>query len=376
MTDDPSQDPNSPHPAGSRPATYQAEAASSGGRSVTPQGSPPVYVVQKGSWLGGYINWFGWMLAGICLIAMMGLYQARTDYFDNSGGIQEKYHSLSKTAANKIAVIQATGVIMSGDGFVKKQIDRIRDDDKVKGIVLRVDSPGGTVYGSDFMYHHLVKLREELKVPMVVSMGSTAASGGYYIAMAVGDQEQVIYAEPMTTTGSIGVIIPHYNVSGLMEKLDVEEDSIATHPRKNMLSMTQPMTDDDREVIGKYIGHAFDRFKDIIKSGRPNFKSDPDALDVLATGEVFTAKQALDSGLIDEIGFIEDAIDRTVELAGLDKKKTRVVTYTQPVSLADVLTFAKAREPDMISQLAQVSSAKAWYLSTPVLPTVLGATKD
>ena len=80
--------------------------------------------------------------------------------------------------------------------------------------------------------------------------------------------------------------------------------------------------------------------------------------------------------LIDEIGFIEDAIDRTVELAGLDKKKTRVVTYTQPVSLADVLTFAKAREPDMISQLAQVSSAKAWYLSTPVLPTVLGATKD
>lgn len=376
MTDDASQDPNQPKPTGSRPATYQAESASSGGRAGVTQGSTPVYVVQKGSWLGGYINWFGWMLAGICFIALMGLYQARSDYFDNTGGIQEKYHSLSKTAADKIAVIKATGVIMSGDGFVKKQIDRIRDDDSVKGIVLRVDSPGGTVYGSDFMYHHLVKLREERQIPMVVSMGSTAASGGYYIAMAVGDQERTIYAEPMTTTGSIGVIIPHYNVSGLMEKLDIEEDSIATHPRKNMLSMTQPMTDDDREVIGKYIGHAFDRFKEIIKSGRPKFQADPESLNVLATGEVFTAKQALDSGLIDEIGFVEDAIDRTVELAGLDKKKTRVVTYTQPVSLVEMLTFAKSREPDMISQLAQVSNAQAWYLSTPILPTILGAEQD
>lgn len=309
-------------------------------------------------------------------MAIMGLYASKKEYFNDSGGIKEKYHSLSKTNSdNKIAVINASGVIMTGDGFVKTQIDQVRKDENVKGIILRVDSPGGTVYGSDFMYHHLVKLREERNLPMVVSMGSMAASGGYYIAMAVGDQEKCIFAEPMTTTGSIGVIIPHYNVAGLMEKLDVVDDSIATHPRKDMLSMTKTMTEDDREVIGKYIGHAFDRFKEVIQSGRPKFAADSKALDVLATGEVFTAKQAKESGLVDEVGFIEDAIERVMEMAGLTEETTRVVEYTRPATLMDALSFVEAPKTNMLSELLELSTPRAYYLATP-LPSIMSAKSE
>ena len=109
---------------------------------------------------------------------------------------------------------------MGEESFAKKQIDQVRDDNHVKAVVLRVDSPGGTVTGSDYIYHHLKKLAEERQIPMVVSMGSVAASGGYYVAMAAGEKENTIYAEPTTWTGSIGVIIPHYDLTGLLEKLE------------------------------------------------------------------------------------------------------------------------------------------------------------
>lgn len=337
----------------------------------------PIYIVaRQGSLIGRWLGWLGWLVAAGCLLYALSLYNTSQDYFNNSGGISEKYHSLSRTAKSKIAVLDASGVIMSGQGFVKQQIDRIRKDKSIKGIVLRIDSPGGTVYGSDYMYHHLVKLRQERDhIPMVVSMGSVAASGGYYIAMAVGDQEKCIYAEPMTTTGSIGVILPHYNVAGLMKEFGVVDDSIATHPRKGMLSISKEMSEDHREVITKYIDHAFTRFKNVIKEGRPKFAEDPATLDVLATGEVFTAKQAKESGLIDEVGFIEDAIERVIEMAGLNTKTTRVVTYSKPVSLVDALALGKSSDQQVLKEMLELTKLQAYYLAAPI-PSILTAKQD
>jgi len=118
------------------------------GRRRTLAGEQAIVVVQQPSVWRGILSWLGWLIAGLCLLAIMSFVGSRKEYFDNSGGIQEKYHSLSKTtSSNKIAVLKATGVITTGDGFVKKQIDRIMKDEDVKGIVLRIDSPGGTVYG-------------------------------------------------------------------------------------------------------------------------------------------------------------------------------------------------------------------------------------
>ena len=214
----------------------------------TSTGETTVILKQQHS-TGGWFAWLGWLAFLICIPVMIGMWSSYKDYFNDDEGISEIYHSLSKDADDKIAIIQATGVIADPKGFVKKQMNRIREDDDVKAIVLRVNSPGGTVTASDYIYHHLSELVEDRDLPIVVSMGGIAASGGYYIAMAVGDTEDSIFAEPTTTTGSIGVIVPHYDLSGLLKDYNVKNDSIVSHPRKNMLSMTKSVSAEDRAIM-------------------------------------------------------------------------------------------------------------------------------
>jgi protease-4 len=331
-------------------------------------GQQPVVIYHQMSPLSRIFGWLGWAAALFCLIWLISAWSAYSEYLDEDKGITEKYVSGSKTADDKIAIITVEGVIMNGDGFVKKQIDRIREDDDVKAVVVRVDSPGGTVSGSDYILHHLNELRKDKQIPVVVSMGSMATSGGYYVSMAVGDQKDSIYAEPTTTTGSIGVIIPHYDLTGLMEKFDVKDDSIATHDRKQMLSMTRPITPEHRELIQAYVNESFGRFKSIIKQGRPVFEKDPEALDVLATGEIFSAQQALKHKLVDKIGFQEDAIDRAIELASLDKSKTKVVKFDPPVDLFGGLGLSQSRaslmSPFDSKSLIEMSTPRAYYLVT------------
>jgi len=333
-------------------------------------GQQPVVIYHQMSPLSRIFGWFGWIAAIICLFMVFSAWSAYSDYMDEDKGITEKFVSGSKAADDKIAVITIDGVIMEdGDGFVKKQIDRVSEDEDVKAIVVRVDSPGGTVSGSDYILHHLNELREDKDIPLVVSMGSMAASGGYYVSMAVGDKPNTIFAEPTTTTGSIGVIIPHYDISGLLERFDVKDDSIATHERKQMLSMTRPITPEHRELIEAYVNESFDRFKSIIKQGRPAFEKDESALDQLATGEIFSANQALKHGLIDKIGFQEDAIDRAIELAGLDKSKTKVIRFEPPVDLLGGLGLSSAKMPSMRGpfdgqSLIDLSTPRAYYLVT------------
>ncbi|MBC8354910.1 MAG: signal peptide peptidase SppA [Planctomycetes bacterium] len=317
----------------------------------------------------GTFAMIGWMAFALCALLLVSQLLTMSDYFDTSGGITEKHHSGTMFADDKVAIISVDGVIMSGDGYVKHQIDRVRGDASVKAIVVRVDSPGGTVTGSDYIFHHLNKLREEKGVPLVVSMGSIAASGGYYVSMAVGDQEDSIYAEPTTTTGSIGVIIPHYDLSGLMARFDVKDDSIASHPRKQMLAMTRPIPEDHRALLQAYVDESFGRFKAIVKQGRPAFRENEAALDELATGEIFTATKAKEAGLVDEIGFLESAIDRALTLANLDANNTRVVRYLRPASLFDISGFVMSndRRPDLASML-ELTSPRAYYLASSMPP--------
>ena len=250
--------------------------------------------------------------------------------------VREKYFSHSKFARDKVVIMPLEGLILDGEGFMKKQIDQVIEDESVKAVVLRVDSPGGTVFGSHSIYHYLTKMREKRKIPLVVSMGSVAASGGYYVSMAVGDTPKSIFAEPTTWTGSIGVIIPHYDAAELAQKIGVKEDSVASHRLKGMGSLLRPMTEEERAIFQGLVDESFNRFKEVVKSGRPKFRQQPELLDKLATGQVFPAEQAKAEGLIDEIGFLEDAIDRAIELAGLDPANVRVVKYQKELSLMDV----------------------------------------
>ena len=349
-----------------------ASSGDSRGGNLNPP-APVVVIQPSGSslWLR-LVAILGWTALVICLALLYAQRHAQKEYFNADRGLKEEFHSLEKTARDKVAVIQVSGTIIDGDGYVKRQIDRVRQDDSVKAVVLRVDSPGGTVTGSDYMFHHLKELKKDKGIPLVVSMGSLAASGGYYVSMAVGDTEKSIYAEPTTWTGSIGVLIPHYDISGLLERHAVKDDTIATHPRKLMLSMTRPMSEEDRQILQGYVDESLDRFKDVIKEGRPFFKEEADALDALATGEIFTAEQARRHRLIDEIGFIEVAIERAIELAKLDKRQVRVVEYNRPSSLVeDIVGIKQARIQSFdAATLLDLTAPRAYFLAT-WLPAVV-----
>ena len=318
----------------------------------------------------------GWIATAFCLLIIAGLTvflmvqgAAISDYYDTTEGIQEKYHSLNESASDKIAIIGVKGVIMEGDGFVKRQIDRVKEDKDVKAVVLRIDSPGGTVSGSDYLYHHLNNLREEKNVPIVVSMGSVAASGGYYVAMAVGHQEDSIFAEPTTTTGSIGVIIPHYDISRLLEKWHVTDDSIASHPRKQIGSMTKTMTPEERQILQSNVTDMFNRFKEIVKRGRAAFAENEEALVELATGEIFSARQAHENGLVDKIGYLESAIERAVELAGLSQDVVRAVQYKKPAGFVDILAGRSTRMRHLdLDSVLELTTPRAFYLCTSLPP--------
>ena len=319
------------------------------------------------------------ILLGFAVMTILGMSAAYQSYFSPADGPQEKYHSLSKTASDKIAIIDISGTIIESDGFVKEQLDRVRDDENVVAIVLRIDSPGGTVTGSDYLYHHVQKLAKDRKLPVVVSMGSMCASGGYYIAMAVGKEEKVIFAEPTTWTGSIGVVIPHYDFSGLLAEYQVKDDSIASHKNKLMGSPTRELSAaeraEERKLLQELVDISFARFKEIVTNGRAKLAEEPEALARATTGQIFTAQQALDLGLVDEIGFIEVAIARAAELANYDVDAVRAVKYEEPMSpfgsLLGVNAPVRQTLPIDLKAIFDLTVPRAYYICTS-LPSLLG----
>ncbi len=343
--------------------------------SGAPAALPPQIIIQQRSTVFGR---FGkWLLAALAVAVMViiSLYNSYHSYFSPADMPQEKYHSLARFATKKIAIVEVSGTIMEGEeSFTEKQIDRVREDPDVVGVVIRINSPGGTVTGSDFIYHHLRELADKRKLPLVVSMGSVCASGGYYIAMAVGNETNAIFAEPATWTGSIGVIIPHFDVSGGLSKLGISEDSIASGPLKKMGTPTRPMTEAERKIMQTLVDDSFKDFKQIVANGRPKFKNDPAALDAVATGQIFTAKQALAKGLVDRIGFIDEAIARATELAGENGESVRCVKYEKrPTLFGSVLgaeTHVPARGMSDLSALLDLATPRAYYLCS-WLPAVL-----
>lgn len=340
----------------------------------SPPAAPPqqIIVQQPPSMFGRH----GKLLVAALIVMVVlcfSLYGRYHSYFNPASGPQEKYHSLSREAVKKVAIITVDGAILQADGFIKQQIDRAHDDPDVVAVVLRIDSPGGTVTAANYLYHHVRKLVEERDMPLVVSMGGLCASGGYYLAMSVGDQEDTVFAEPTTWTGSIGVIIPHFDLSGALASLNVKDDSIVSGPLKEMGSPTRPMSDRERAVLQGLVDDSFQAFKDIVVGGRPKFKNNPQALAEVTTGQVFSANQALANGLVDRIGFIDDAIARAAELSGYGTDKLRCVKYQRQPTLFGELTGVESaiagRGADA-QALLDLTAPRAYYLWT-WLPTLL-----
>ena len=366
-----------PHPEGMPPpqSAVSSQGAPPGAIYYCPPPPPP-----RRSFLGKlFLTFFLFVVGGSFFLNLILLAVSAGVLGDGTVRVQEKFVSHAKGAVDKVVILPIEGVILeSEDGFVKRAIDTAMKDEHVRAVVLRVDSPGGSVSGSDYLYHHLRKLVDEKKIPIVVSMGSIAASGGYYVSMAVGHESNTIFAEPTCFTGSIGVIIPHYNVAGFMEEHGLADDSIASHKLKEMGSITKPMTPDEKRIFEALIKDSFDQFKKVICSGRLRFEKDPEKLNILATGQIFTAQQAVkdDVGLIDSIGFLENAVDRAIELAHVDGNKVKVVRYKQEASLGSILMGGQASKshPLDLKALLEMTTPKAYFLAS-WLPGLAGAAK-
>ena len=231
--------------------------------------------------------------------------------------LQEKL--IEGEGSNKILLIDIAGIISSEKkkslidvdagpdmvARVKEELDKAADDDHVKAVILKINSPGGTVTASDIIYREILKFKQKTGAHITASLMDIAASGGYYIACAA----DTIVAHPTTVTGSIGVIAMKFNVKGLMDKLGVQNDSIKSGDMKDILSPFRPMTAEEHKVIQNIIDSLQMQFMEAVLHGRKELSLDE--LKPLADGRVFTAKQALEAQLIDDIGYLDEAIEIT-----------------------------------------------------------------
>ena len=215
---------------------------------------------------------------------------------------------------DRIAVLNIKGVIVNPIPVVKK-IERLRRDKTVKALVIRVDSPGGSVGASQEIYRAIERFRADGK-PVVVSMGNVAASGGYYVSAPA----NFIYANPGTITGSIGVIIQHMAYRELMEKIGIRATSIKTGKFKDTLSPFRELTPEEKKYLEETIKEAYEQFLQAILKYRSD-KISEEKLREVADGRVFTGRKAKELGLVDGIGGLEDAVEKARELARSPKAR-------------------------------------------------------
>lgn len=271
--------------------------------------------------------------------------------------VQQKHHSGSRLASDKLAIVSFSGTIMPPytEQWLE-QIEAAAEDDDIKGVLLAVDSPGGLVADSHQLYHEIKKLSE--KKPVYVAMKRLAASGGYYLSMGIGEGGQ-IFVEPTTWTGSIGVIIPRYNASELAEKVGVEVDPLTTGPLKDSLNPFRDLSEREREVWAAIMKDSFDRFVNVIAENRANLSEDD--VRELATGQIYTADQSLQNGLADQMGFEEEALTALASAAGVTDYE--VVEYSSPVTFLDLLVGSASakQQPTLADSLMDAAIPKAMY---------------
>ena len=250
---------------------------------------------------------------------------------------------------DRIALIRIEGPIIDSKGTLDEMKDYVKDT-SIKAIVLRIDSPGGAVAPSQEIYEEVRKAIAKKKI--IVSMGSVAASGGYYIASPA----TKIIANPGTLTGSIGVIMEIPNVEGLMNKIGVKTEVIKSGRHKDIASVFRGIGKEEREILQNVLDNVHEQFIAAVAEGRKMMRDD---VKRIADGRIFTGEQALKIGLIDELGNLEDAVNIAAKLSGI-KGEPVVVTKKERFSVVDLL---RDKVPKELANL--FPSVKVKYLFAP-----------
>jgi protease-4 len=287
------------------------------------------------------------VLAVLLVVFLAGCVTVKVDLFEEQKPLKEKV--VSGAGWDKILLVDISGLIaetrhrsllgfgvVTTPGYVKEVLDKAAKDKCVKAVVLRVNSPGGTVSASDIIHHELLAFKKETGVPVVACLMGLAASGGYYVALA-GD---TIVAHPSGISGSIGVLAMKLNIKGLMDKVGVDSEMVKSGRWKDFWSPFRPATPEEKQMMQGVIDNYYRGFVQVVAQGR---KMNPAEVRRVADGRIFTATQAKDLGLVDSLGYLDDAIKIAQKQAGLEEAK--VVLYHRPDSY----------RPNIYSQIPDLS---------------------
>jgi protease-4 len=342
----------------------------------------------------------GWMIAAIILLVLLifSVFGNFTQFishaisFNNAfkSGISrdagprlDEYLLEDNGAHSKIAVITVDGIItghtadQTGNSIVdviQAQLDRAKDDSRVKAVILKVDSPGGEVMASDEIYRAIKKFQDDSGKPVICSMGSLAASGGYYISSPC----RWIVANDLTITGSIGVIMESINYRGLMDKIGVEPNVYKSGKFKDMLSgmrETNEIPPEEHAMVQGLIDETYQKFKSVVAEGRSaaheKNKSEgrplADDWANYADGRVVSGTQALQLGFVDELGDFQDAVDRAEKIAGIND--ANLIEYRERYDISDFLSMfgqsssAKNIKLDLGVDLPKLQAGYLYFLS-------------
>jgi protease IV len=253
---------------------------------------------------------------------------------------------------NKIALIDVSGLIMNAhkpglltDGehpvsVFREKLQTAADDPDVKAVVVRINSPGGGVTASDIMYRDLRDFRQRTNKPVVACMMDVAASGGYYLATACDS----VYAHPGTVTGSIGVIMSLYNAEGLATKLGIESNPIKSGPNKDLMNPARKMTEEERKILQGIVDQFYSQFVAVVAEGR---HLPPERVREIADGRIYSSNEAKELGLIDQIGYLDDAIADAKLRAGV--RQAKVIAYDRTAGNRGTIYAATPHIPSEIN---------------------------
>jgi protease IV len=342
----------------------------------------------------------GWMIFALVLLLLLGislLFHARNvlenvglgktiNYTRSTGPKLEEAYYEDNGAADKIVILKVEGIISDGAidptgntmvDLIKAQLKRADEDERVKAVILKVDSPGGEVLASDDIYREIAGFQKKTHKPVVASMGSLAASGGYYISSPC----RWIVANELTITGSIGVIMSSYNYRGLLDKVGVQPMTFKSGKFKDMLSGTREpdsITPQERDMVQALIDETFKKFKSVVQEGRNGAsennkgsteKSRPlsDRWEEYADGRVLSGKEALNLGFVDQLGGFDTAVERAKKIAGIGK--ANLVEYQQRFEISDLFRlFGKSEgrvlKVDVGIEPPKLKAGQPYFLSS------------
>jgi protease-4 len=298
----------------------------------------------------------GWAFSiiGVLFVALIVIVFVRANDFGGGSSANPKWEENivdDGSGEDKIVQLFVDGTIAQHASFTSgfdagtfiSQLDQVIEDDRVKAVVIRVNSPGGEVVASDEIHNKIVEVQQSGK-SVIVSMGAIAASGGYYIS-APADR---IFANPSTLTGSLGVIFSLPNYQEIADKIGYKETHIKSGKFKDIGSPMRELTDEEKDIFQQLVSESYMQFVDVISKGRDLSK---EQVIKIADGRIYSGRQAKELGLIDQFGSLDDATDYALKELGLEG--AQIIRYSEPFSFASLLGIASQQSKSSTAEILQ-----------------------